>query len=134
MRPGTLQAGGQAFEFEARLADIDQKTQMQADSFEVVQTLRAMDVIERPHRLEFNQDTPFDQQIDRIFADYDSIISDERRIHSDSRFTSISSACICVHLRFNERAGFEIPTPILNSPFEAPPNTGTCVRVNRRSA
>ena len=49
-----------AFDVQARLAEVEQQAKMQACGFQIIQALRSMDLVDRPGGLQFDEDDVFD--------------------------------------------------------------------------
>jgi hypothetical protein len=50
---------------------------MQACGLQIIQALRAMDLVDRLGYLQFDQDDVFDEQVSRIVSDHDPIVSND---------------------------------------------------------
>jgi hypothetical protein len=60
---------------QPRCAKIDQKTKVHASGSQIVNTLRAMRAVQRLNRLQFDQDSTFNEQICKIFADHGALVA-----------------------------------------------------------
>jgi hypothetical protein len=58
---GALQAQDDAFDLKARLAEVEQQAEMQACGFQIIQTLREMNLVDRLGYLQFDEDDVFDE-------------------------------------------------------------------------
>ena len=58
---GGLQGQDDAFDFKARLAEVEQQAEMQARGLQIVQALRAMNLVDRLGCLQFDEDDVFDE-------------------------------------------------------------------------
>jgi hypothetical protein len=58
---GALQVQDDAFDLKARLAEVEQQAEMQACGFQIIQTLREMDLVDRLGYLQFDEDDVFDE-------------------------------------------------------------------------
>ncbi len=58
---GDFQGQDDAFDLEARLAEVEQHAEMQACGFQIIQALRAMNLVDRPGYLQFDEDDVFDE-------------------------------------------------------------------------
>ena len=56
-------------DFQAGMAEVDQKTDLQISGLQVVQALGKMDPVQRRHRLEFDDHSVFHQWVREIVAD-----------------------------------------------------------------
>src|ERR1700752_3687447 len=61
---------------QPRCAKIDQKPKVHASGSQKVNTLRAMRAVQRLNRLQFDQDSTFNEQICKIFADHGALVAD----------------------------------------------------------
>ena len=58
---GALQGQDDAFDLKARLAEVEQQAEMQACGFQIIQALRAMNLVDRLGYLQFDEDDVFDE-------------------------------------------------------------------------
>jgi hypothetical protein len=58
---GALQVQDDAFDLKARLAEVEQQAEMQACGFQIIQGLRAMNLVDRPGHLQSDEDDMFDE-------------------------------------------------------------------------
>jgi hypothetical protein len=58
---GVLQVQDDAFDLKARLAEVEQQAEMQSCGFQIIQALRAMNVVDRLGYLQFDEDYVFDE-------------------------------------------------------------------------
>ena len=58
---GPLQAQDDAFDLKARLAEVEQQAEMQACGFQIIQTPRVMNLVDRLGYLQFDEDDVFDE-------------------------------------------------------------------------
>ena len=58
---GALQVQDDAFDFQARLSEVEQKTKMQACCFQIIQALGAMKVVDGLRYFQFDEDDAFDK-------------------------------------------------------------------------
>ena len=72
---GALQILDDAFDREARLAKIEQRAEMQARHFQIIQALRPMNFVDPLRRLQFDQNVTFNERVNRIVPDHDPIVS-----------------------------------------------------------
>jgi hypothetical protein len=67
-----------SLDLDSRHAEVDQQAKSFSGCPQVIDTLRAMRTVKRPHGFQFNEDSVLNQQIDKVLADQCSLIS-----HSD---------------------------------------------------
>ena len=74
---GALQVQDDAFDLKARLAEVEQQAEMQTCGFQIIQALRAMNLVDRPGYFQFDEDHVFDEQVNRIVPDHNAIVSND---------------------------------------------------------
>jgi hypothetical protein len=58
---GALQVQDDAFDLQARLAEVEQQAEILACGFQIIQTLRVMNLVDRLGYLQFDEDDVFDE-------------------------------------------------------------------------
>jgi len=76
-RSGASQAPNDAFDFAARLAEVQQPAQTQARRLEVVQALGTMAIVQCLDGLELHDQHVIHQQVRRVFTDDDTFVPDD---------------------------------------------------------
>jgi hypothetical protein len=76
-RSGASEAVNNAFDFQARLAEVQQQAQTQVGRFEVVQTLSKMNRVQFLDRPEFHEHRVPHQQVHSVLTDDAAIIPDD---------------------------------------------------------
>jgi hypothetical protein len=72
-----LQRQDDAFNLEARPTEVEKQAEVQAGGFQIIQALRAMNLVDRFHRFQFDDDDARDKQINGIFTDHDPIVPND---------------------------------------------------------
>jgi hypothetical protein len=66
-----------AFDLKARLAEVEHQAEMQARRFQIIQALRAMNLVDCLGYLQFDEDDVFNEQVNSIFPDYDPVVPND---------------------------------------------------------
>jgi hypothetical protein len=96
-----LQGQDDAFDLAARPAEIEKQAEVQAGGFQIIQALRAMNLVDRFHRFQFDEDDALDKQINGIFTDHDPIVSNDHWMllrDRESRLAQLVQPCVFMDL------------------------------------
>jgi hypothetical protein len=72
---------------------------MQACGFQIIQALRAMNIVDRPGYLQFDEDDVFDKQVNSIFPDHDPIVSNDHGMllrDGEPRLAQLVDQCVFI--------------------------------------
>ena len=73
---------------------------MQACGFQIIPTLRVMNLVDRLGYLQFDEDDVFDEQINSIFPDHDPIVSSGHAMllqDGEPRLAQIVHRCVFIY-------------------------------------
>jgi hypothetical protein len=72
---------------------------MQACGFQIIQTLREMNLVDRLGYLQFDEDDVFDELVNSIFPDHDPIVSNDHGMllrDGESRLAELVHQCVFI--------------------------------------
>ena len=107
---------GNPLNLDTRPAEIDQQTESFPGRPQVIDALRAMRAVERPHGFQFDQDGVFDRKIDEILAHQDALLcnldsalllnceSGKAQLHREGVFMDFFQKSVAEGIRYREGA------------------------------
>jgi hypothetical protein len=96
---GALQGQDDAFDLKARLAEVEQQAEMQVRGFQIIQALRAVNLVDRLGYLQFDEHAVCDQQVNSIFPDLDPIVSNDHGMllrDGEPRLAQLVHQCVFI--------------------------------------
>jgi hypothetical protein len=101
---GALQGQDNGFDLKARLAEVEQQAEMQACGFQIIQTLRAMNLVDRLGYFQSTRTNTFDEQVNSIFRLRSHRIERPRDVVARRRAQTSGVRAQCIFIDFLKKS------------------------------
>jgi hypothetical protein len=94
-----LQDQDDAFDLETRPAEVEKQAEVQAGGFQIIQALRAMNLVDRFRHFHFDEDDTFDEQINGLITDHDPAVPINHRMllrDGETRLVQLVHQCVFI--------------------------------------